>query len=50
MTTSEDEDESDFKAMWGDMGIAHFFINRDKLIKRTSSDNVLLGLLLIKLL
>lgn len=40
MTTSDDddEDESDFKAMWGDMGIAHFFINRNKLIEKDFSD------------
>ena len=34
----EDEDETDFIAMWGDMGIAHFFINRDKLIEKDFSD------------
>lgn len=32
------EDDSEFMAMWDDLGIAHFFINRNKLIEKDFTD------------
>lgn len=35
---SYNEDSTDFMAIWGDMGIAHFFINHEKLLNKDFSD------------
>ena len=38
MVSSSNEEDSDFMESWGDMGMAHFFINHHKLIEIDFSD------------
>ncbi len=38
MVGSDEGDETEFMSIWGDMGIAHFFINRNKLIEKDFTD------------
>lgn len=38
MVSYDEEEGTDFVAVWGDMGVAHFFINHNKLIEKDFSD------------
>ena len=38
MESFDEEEGTDFIATWGDMGIAHFFINRNDLLSRNFDD------------
>lgn len=38
MESFEEEEGTDFMAIWGDLGIAHFFINRKNLLNRNFDD------------
>lgn len=38
MYSYEDDEDDDFKSIWGDSGIAHFFINHKDLARRDFSD------------
>lgn len=38
MVSYEADEGTDYIAVWGDMGIAHFFINHDKLLEKDFSD------------
>lgn len=38
LVSCDAEEGTDFRSVWGDMGVAHFFINHDKLMARDFSD------------